>query len=141
MAYVPPQGPQGPPGPNQWAVRPVGGGSYSNSPGDWRFTPDATVPAGHVRIDVDAGAINNHNQLNAEWARHEASTPQLQGLAQGLNQAAQDAAMRIQQHENVIRGRATKNIITLARWLNPASTCNATACYNCYSRLQQTQPW
>ena len=137
----PPQPPAGQPGPGQWDVRPVGGGSFSNNPGQWRFTPDATVPAGHIHIDIDAGAIAHQQQLQNNWVRHEASTPQLQGLAEGLNQEAQDVAQRIQQHENFIRGRVTKNISHLARWLNPASTCRATMCYNCFERLQQTQPW
>ena len=60
---------------NPLAVRPLPGGSFSNSPGDWRFTPDATVPAGHVHIDIDAGAINRFHQSNIDWVRHEASTP------------------------------------------------------------------
>ena len=47
--------------PDPMAVRPVGGGSYSNNPGQWRFTPDATVPAGHIHVDIDAGAIHKYN--------------------------------------------------------------------------------
>ena len=139
--FGPPQATAAAHHPDPMAVRPVGGGSYSNNPGQWRFTPDATVPAGHIHVDIDAGAIHKYNQMNANWARHEASTPQLQGLAEGLNQEAQDLAANLQKHENLIRGKATKNISHLARWLNPASTCNATQCYNCFAKLQETQPW
>ena len=104
----PPVPPPMMPGQNQWDPRPIGGGSISNSPGDWRFTPDATVPAGHIHIDVAAGDIAKFHAANQQWAMHEASTPQLQGLAEGLNQEAQNVARRIQQHENYIKGRTTK---------------------------------
>jgi hypothetical protein len=67
---------------NPNAVRPIPGtNSVSNNSAQWRFTPDATVPAGHIHIDVNAGAIVQAHEANEQWMQHEATTPQLQGLA------------------------------------------------------------
>jgi hypothetical protein len=126
---------------SQWAVRPVGGGAMSNNPGQWRFQPDATVPAGHIHVDINGGKMARFSARDHRFIAHEASTPQLQGLAQGLNQAAEHAAQTIHDHENVIRGRVVHSVSHMARWLNPGSKCNAAGAFDCYSKLQETQPW
>jgi hypothetical protein len=122
---------------NGWAVRPISEGSMSNNPGQWRFTPSSAVPAGHIHIDVNAGGIAEMNGRDQMWMRHEASTPQLQGLAQGLNQAAQHAAMTIHNNQSTIEGRSVHAISHLARWLNPSSKCFAVGAFNCFAK----QPW